>query len=182
VTLGGVGQSHNQKGRTVKSSRVLVAAAVVALSSTAVPAFAAGSSAAHGTATPRAASVKPAWGPYYSPGHRARAAGRLHVDVRDPKAVIPVGTGTVSGTISDRSRARACGVAVFRITYLKADGTLPFKQRNYWSCAYNKQKAFHFSDRNVFEVELKVCSEGRASSPSAQCVYGGSWKILYVGR
>ncbi|MBO3749812.1 hypothetical protein J5X84_27340 [Streptosporangiaceae bacterium NEAU-GS5] len=164
----------------MKTSHVVAVAAAAVLSA-AIPALAEASSTTTASATATAAVAK-SWGPYYASAHRAKAAGKLRVDVADPSAVIPNGPATVSGKITDSTKNRSCGVAVFRITYLKADGTLPFKHRSYWACGYHKTKAFHFSDGKVYELELKVCSEGRKSAPSITCLYGGTWKVLWVGR
>jgi hypothetical protein len=166
----------------VNHTRVLAGAVVAAaLASTALPALAVTSSSAATSGAPGAVSVRAGWGPYFAPGGKAKAVGKLRITGVDRHAVIPVGTATVSGKVSDLSPGSSCGLAVFRITYQKADGSLPFKHRAYWACK-GKVRNFRFTDRKVNEVELKVCGEGRAAKPSATCLYAGAWKILYVGR
>ncbi|MEV4098375.1 hypothetical protein [Streptosporangium saharense] len=152
-------------------------AAATALAATALLA----SPAVAGAATVSQAAATQ-WGPYDSAGHRARAAGSLTVSGED-HAVLPVAaTARVTGKVHDRTKDASCGWVVFRITYRTADGNLPFKQRGIRNCTYGTPKSFTFTDKNVYEIETKVCSEAKAAKPSLNCVYGGTWKVVYLSK
>lgn len=123
------------------------------------------------------------WGTYYAPGRRAKAKGSLTVSGED-HAVIPAAErGRISGKVYDLTRGPSCGWAVFRLTYRTADGkNLPFKHRSIVDCSYGTPKSFTFTQSDLYQVELKVCSEAKASKPSLNCLYAGSWKVLYVSK
>ncbi|MFF0249214.1 hypothetical protein ACWEU6_34785 [Streptosporangium sandarakinum] len=123
------------------------------------------------------------WGPRYSPGRGAKASGSLRATGEDHADIPAAETVRISGRVQDLTRANAtCGLAVFRITYRTSDGNLPFTHRTVRDCSYGTPKPFTFDHRNVYQVELKVCSEARAAQPSLNCLYSGTWKILYLSR
>jgi hypothetical protein len=76
--------------------------------------------------------------------------------------------------------ARKHGVNFFRISAEAANGEVSLKHRSFRTCSYGKPLKFAFSYKNVYEVELKVCAEVKASKPSLTCLYAGTWKSLYV--
>ncbi|MEV8636335.1 hypothetical protein AB0395_32245 [Streptosporangium sp. NPDC051023] len=122
------------------------------------------------------------WGPYDSPGHGARALGSLAVSGEDHAVIPAAATARISGKLHDLTKNSACGWVVFRITYRTSGGNLPFKHHSIRNCSYGTPKPFAFTDRDVYEVEAKVCSEGKAAKPSLNCIYGGAWKIVYVSK
>ncbi|MFI6510861.1 hypothetical protein ACIBCT_24925 [Streptosporangium sp. NPDC050855] len=154
------------------------ATAQAATAPAAVPAAAdpaAGQSATQGTTR---------WGTYYAPGRRARTHGSLTVSGED-HAVLPVAANSrISGKVYDLTRnASSCGWAVFRLTYRSADGkNLPFKHRSVIDCSYGTPKSFAFTQHDLYQAELKVCSEPKASKPSLNCLYAGTWKVLYTSK
>ena len=119
------------------------------------------------------------WGPKYSTGKKSVARGTLFSSDVDKAHIPTVSTVRVKGTITDRTTGSGCGWAVFRITYRKSDGSLPFKHRFYLDCSKGSPRPFTFTDRHVALVELKVCSEPRASEPTLVCLYANSWKVLH---
>ncbi|MER5649422.1 hypothetical protein [Streptosporangium sp. NPDC002524] len=123
------------------------------------------------------------WGTYYAPGRRAKTKGSLTVSGED-HAVIPAAeTGRISGKVYDLTRGPSCGWAVFRLTYRTPDGkNLPFKHRSIVDCSYGTPKSFTFTQHDLYQVELKVCSEAKASKPSLNCLYAGTWKVLYISK
>lgn len=153
-----------------------IAAALVAIAPAAQAA-----TAASGTATSEAAA-RP-WGPYHAPGHQAKAAGSLTASGEDHADIPAAGTVTVSGKVHDLARkASVCGWAVFRITYRDSSNNLPFKHRSVRDCSYGTPKPFTFTYHDVYQVELKVCAEGKAAKPSTTCLYAGTWKTLYLSK
>lgn len=166
-------------------TRSLAGAALAALLLSAVPAAAQAAAGASDAATtaPAASAASTRWGPLTAPGKGARAAGSLtasgedHADIPAAKAV------RISGRLHDLTSASAvCGWAVFRVTYRTADGNLPFKHHSVRNCSYGTPKSFTLTRHGVYQVELKVCSEGRAAKPSLTCLYAGTWKVLYLSR
>ncbi|GGO60952.1 hypothetical protein [Nonomuraea cavernae] len=119
------------------------------------------------------------WGPRYAPGKRAVAKGTLTSSQLNKQTIPNISTVKVKGKVTDLTRGGGCGWAVFRVTYLKSDGSVPFKHRSYLDCSYGTPKPFSFTDRNVALVELKVCNERRAGKPSDICLYAGTWKTLH---
>lgn len=115
----------------------------------------------------------------YSSGKKARSKGTLSASAVTTDTIPPVATVKVSGKTYDYTKNATCGYSVFRVTYLKADGSLPFKHRTFRNCSYNTGKSFTFTDKRVYLVELKVCSEAKHTNPSINCLYAGAWKILY---
>ncbi|ETK34650.1 hypothetical protein [Microbispora sp. ATCC PTA-5024] len=158
------------------TARVLAGIAVAAALVTIAPAAAQASAG-----SPAAASAAPkSWGPAYAPGKAAKASGTIAVT--GLSGTIPaVGTAHVTGKVYDRTKGSSCGWAVFRVTYRKADGNLPFIHKAYRTCNATKPKSFSFTYPNTYEVELKVCSEA-TSKPSLNCLYAGTWKVLYVSH
>ncbi|GAA0433889.1 hypothetical protein Acor_08180 [Acrocarpospora corrugata] len=115
----------------------------------------------------------------YSPGKRAYAKGTLLAGSLTTDTIPPLATVKVTGKAYDLTKGSSCGYAVFRITYMKADGSLPFKHRTIRDCTYKSAKAFTFTDKRVYLVELKVCSEAKHTKPSLNCLYEQAWKVLY---
>ncbi|GHH64986.1 hypothetical protein GCM10017673_08580 [Streptosporangium violaceochromogenes] len=167
-------------------TRSLAGAALAALLLAAAPAAAqaaTGASDAAATAPAAGAAGTTHWGPFTAPGRGARAAGSLTASGEDHADIPAAKTVRISGKLHDRTSAGAvCGWAVFRVTYRTADGNLPFKHHSVRSCSYGTPKSFTFTRHDVYQVELKVCSEGRAAKPSLTCLYAGSWKVLYLSR
>lgn len=163
-------------------ARVLAVLALAAGSVAVIPAAAQAVTGAPASATAQgpAASWK-SWGPHSAPGKKATAQGRLRAIGIDPDLVQPVGTVQVSGKVTDRTPDDSgCAWAVFRITYRTGDGNLPFTHKYFRNCTASASKSFTFSHRNVYQVELKVCSHGKARKPTLNCLYGGTWKLLYL--
>ncbi|GAA3067392.1 hypothetical protein [Streptosporangium carneum] len=141
-------------------------------------------SAAHATTgSQETATTAVQWGPYDSPGHGARAAGSLKALGEDHAVIPAAATARISGRLQDLTRkSSTCGWAVFRITYRTKDGNLPFKHHSVRNCSYGTPKPFTFTYRDVYQVELKVCSEGKAAKPSLNCLYAESWKVVYLSK
>ena len=134
-------------------------------------------------AAPAAALTASPWGTYYAPGHRAKASGSLSATGEDHADIPTADSVRISGKVTDLARSTArCGLAVFRITYRDDSGGLPFTHHTVRDCSYGSPKRFSFSYDDVYQVELKVCSEGRASQPSLNCLYAGTWKVLYLSK
>ncbi|WP_067184912.1 hypothetical protein [Microtetraspora niveoalba] len=136
-------------------------------------------------AAPLAAQAAPAapWGPYSAPGGKAKAVGTLQADGEDHADIPTADVVRISGKVYDQTRSSStCGWAVFRITYRDADGGLPFTHRSFRDCSYGTPLPFSFTRRDVYQVELKVCAEGRASKPSLTCLYAGTWKTIYLSK
>ncbi|MEU8247835.1 hypothetical protein [Nonomuraea sp. NPDC048916] len=131
------------------------------------------------TTTTTEQSAPTTWGPKYAPGQRAVAKGSLTSSGLNKQTIPNTSTVKVKGKVTDLTRGSGCGWAVFRVTYRKSDGSVPFKHRSYLDCSYGTPKPFSFTDRNVALVELKVCNERRASEPSNVCLYAGTWKVLH---
>lgn len=131
-------------------------------------------------AAPAFAAPTKSWGPYYAPAGKAKAVGKLKATGED-HAVLPTArTVKVTGKLTDLARpAGICGWAVFQIAVRKGSN-FTFKSKNIRDCSYGTAKAFAFSYHNVYQVELKVCSEPKAAKPSIACLAGGTWKILYT--
>lgn len=122
------------------------------------------------------------WGNRYAPGRKARTHGSLTVSGEDHADIPAAARGRISGKVYDLTKGSSCGWAVFRLTYRTSGGDLPFKHRSVVDCSYGTPKSFSFTQRDLYQVELKVCSEAKASKPSLNCLYAGSWKVLYVSR
>jgi hypothetical protein len=123
------------------------------------------------------------WGAYYAPVKRAKALGSLTARGEDHADIPTADTVKISGKVYDlTSKSSSCGLAVFRITYRNGSGNLPFKHHTVRDCSYGTPKHFTFKYQDVYQVELKVCSETKASKPSLNCLYAGSWKILYLSK
>lgn len=120
------------------------------------------------------------WGVYYAPGKRAKAYGTIWAAPKsDPSA--PTSLVKVRGKIVDSTlKGNGCGWAVFRVSYDDGKGGAPHTHRTFTTCRYGKAQKFAFDFKNVYQVELKVCSEPKAAKPSLNCLYAGSWKSLYV--
>ncbi|GGP85009.1 hypothetical protein [Streptosporangium pseudovulgare] len=162
-----------------------LALAAAALSAVSLPsaAQAAIPTPAVAVAPDSAAAPAVTWGPRYSPGRGAKASGSLRATGEDHADIPAAETVRISGRVQDLTRASAtCGLAVFRITYRTSDGNLPFTHRTIRDCSYGTPQPFTFDHRNVYQVELKVCSEARAAQPSLNCLYAGTWKVLYLSR
>ncbi|MER6949440.1 hypothetical protein ABT294_36055 [Nonomuraea sp. NPDC000554] len=123
------------------------------------------------------------WGPYYAPGNKAKAAGTLTATGEDHADIPAADTVKISGKAYDYTRATStCGWAVFRITYRDSTNNLPFKHHSVRACSYRVAKPFSFTYHDVYQVELKVCAEGKAAKPSVNCLYEGTWKTLYLSK
>lgn len=131
------------------------------------------------TTAASAAPVK-AWGPYKAPGGKAVAVGKLKASGED-HAVLPVARKlTVTGKLTDRARpAGTCGWAVFQIA-VRTGSNFTIKPKYIRDCSYGTPKAFTFTYHDVYQVELKVCSEAKAAKPSIVCLAAGTWKVLYT--
>ncbi|GAA3471202.1 hypothetical protein [Nonomuraea roseola] len=161
----------------MRASRTIMIAVAAGLL-TAAPVTVASASASADTVAP-ATGGELNWGPRYAPGKRAVAKGTLTSSGLNKAHIPATSTVAVKGRVTDLTKGPGCGWAVFRISYRTNDGNVPFKHRSYLDCSRGTPRAFAFTDRNVALVELKVCSEGRASKPSDVCLYAGTWKILY---
>jgi hypothetical protein len=138
-----------------------------------------GSAASAGSAARSAQAAPAQWG-YYASGRKAKALGSLTATPKDDPSK-PADLVTVTGSVTDRtSSSSTCGWAVFRISAEAANGEVSLKHRSFRTCSYGKPLKFAFSYKNVYEVELKVCAEVKASKPSLTCLYAGTWKSLYV--
>ncbi|WP_153262586.1 hypothetical protein [Nonomuraea phyllanthi] len=158
--------------RTLAATTAAIAATVGALAAVAPAAQAATSSE----------FARTTWGPYYAPGRAAQAAGTLTATGEDHADLPTADVVRVSGKVYDRTRRTStCGWAVFRITY-RSGNELPFRHRWARTCTYRTPKHFSFSAKNVYQVELKVCSEAKSSKPSLVCLYAGTWKTLYLSK
>ncbi|MFC4537094.1 hypothetical protein [Sphaerisporangium dianthi] len=152
-----------------------ITTAFVALAPIAAQAAATGSSDAVTAGTT-------SWGSYYAPRHAAKALGSLTATGEDHADIPVAGTVKISGKVYDLSRKPSCGLAVFRITYRDGKGNLPFKHHSVRDCSYGSPKRFAVRFKNVYQVELKVCSEPKSAKPSLNCLYAGTWKILYLSK
>lgn len=153
------------------------AAAVVAIAPAAAQAATVHSDAVSAGETARA------WGPYYATGKRAKTAGSLAASGEDHADLPTADTVKISGKLYDQTRSTStCGWAVFRITYKANGNNLPHKHRSVRDCSYKTAKPYAFSYRDVYQVELKVCAEGKAAKPSLTCLYAGTWKTLYLSK
>ncbi|MCC5581985.1 hypothetical protein IMZ11_40925 [Microtetraspora sp. AC03309] len=123
------------------------------------------------------------WGPYYAPGSKAKAVGTLDARGEDHADIPTADIVKISGKVYDLTRSSStCGWAVFRITYRDAGGNLPFTHRSFRDCSYGTPLKFSFTRSDVYQVELKVCAEGKAAKPSLNCLYAGTWKTLYLSK
>ncbi|MDF5758252.1 hypothetical protein [Spongiactinospora sp. TRM90649] len=129
----------------------------------------------------QAMTAERAWGPYRAPAGKAVVSGDLRVSRLDTGTIPPVATVRIRGVLRDRVAGPACGYAVFRITYLKSDGSLPFVHRTIRACG-GPPKRFAFTGNRVHLVGLKVCGEARRATPSLTCLYSGTWKSLHITR
>ncbi|MBP2706375.1 hypothetical protein JOL79_21430 [Microbispora sp. RL4-1S] len=140
----------------------------------------AGSAASAASSATVAQAPHAQWGTYYAPGRRAKALGSLRATPKDDPSA-PASLVAVTGSVTDRTVSRStCGWAVFRVSIAAPNGKVVLKQHNYRTCSYGTPLKFAFADKNVYEVELKVCAEAKASKPSLNCLYAGTWKPLYV--
>ncbi|WP_181448753.1 hypothetical protein [Nonomuraea aridisoli] len=166
----------------MNTSRVLAGLALTtAAAVTLAPAAQAATSTAATTepAVSEAASAK-VWGPYYAPGRAAKTLGTLTARGEDHADLPTADTVKVTGLLYDQTRRSACGWAVFRITY--RDGSnLPNRLHSVRDCSHRDAKRYTFTYRDVYQVELKVCSEA-TSRPSLTCQYAGTWKTLYLSK
>ncbi|GGK80770.1 hypothetical protein Sme01_44810 [Sphaerisporangium melleum] len=121
------------------------------------------------------------WGSYYAPGRAAKAFGSLTATGEDHEDLPTADTVKISGKVYDLTRSRSCGWAVFRITY-RSGNNLPFKHGVVRDCSYGSPKKFAVKYHDVYQVELKVCSEPKAAQPSLNCLYAGTWKVLYLSK
>ncbi|MFG1709533.1 hypothetical protein ACFLIM_40755 [Nonomuraea sp. M3C6] len=129
------------------------------------------------------AATGTSWGPYYAPGHSAKAVGTLTATGEDHDVLPTADVVKISGKVYDYTRKSGiCGLAVFRITYRDSTNNLPFKHHTVRDCSYRSAKPFSFKYRDVYQVELKVCAEGKSGKPSLTCLYAGTWKTLYLSK
>lgn len=160
----------------MRTSRTILIAVTAGLLTAAPAAIA---SASTTTPTDAPAGSTTSWGPLFAQGDKAVTRGTLTVVSRDKSTDPVTATVHVKGRITDLTSAKGCGWTVFRISYMKSDGSLPFKHRYYLDCSKGTPKEFAFIDHRVALVEVKVCNEGKAKKPSLNCYYAGSWKNLY---
>ncbi|GAA4198175.1 hypothetical protein [Microbispora amethystogenes] len=157
---------------------ITLAAGIFALAPLATATAASATEAATQSAAAQAA-FKP-FGPYFAAGSKAKVSGSLTAAAKDDPSA-PAPWVKVSGSVVDRTRSSsACGWALFRVSWFDSSNTPHLAYRNYRTCSYNVKKTFAFTMKNVGEVELKVCSEGKAAKPSINCQYAGTWKTLYA--
>ncbi|MFI6326154.1 hypothetical protein ACIBG8_52145 [Nonomuraea sp. NPDC050556] len=124
------------------------------------------------------ASAKIPWGPYSGPG--VRASGSLTPSGEDHAVLPTADTVKIVGKVTDLDRSKGnCGWVVFRIGYRKGNN-LPSYERYVIDCSYGTAKKFTRTYHDVYQVELKVCSEPKAKKPSLTCYYSGTWKVLYT--
>ncbi|MFB4276682.1 hypothetical protein ACBJ59_15425 [Nonomuraea sp. MTCD27] len=184
----------------VLSAGVLLAAlaALPATPASATPASAASASASTASATSAVASAGSAsasarigtsaavapfdrWGPVYSPGRQAKAIGELRATGLDPEDDLPVAHVRVRVLLADRTPSDfRCAWAVFRITYYDDEGQPALTHKRLRNCFDDETPSLLFSRSDVTEVELKVCSEAKSARPSANCLYSGTWKVLFT--
>lgn len=132
------------------------------------------------TATAAEATAAKSWGPYYAAGSKAKVSGSLTAAAKSDRSR-PAPYVKVTGKVTSLNRkASTCGWALFRISYFDAANKPHLAYRNYRTCSYGGKKTFAFTIKNVGEVELKVCSERKATKPSLTCQYAGTWKTLYA--
>ncbi|MEV7013102.1 hypothetical protein [Streptosporangium sp. NPDC051022] len=161
-------------------TRTLTGLALAAVLASIAPTAAHASTGAEETAT---AAPSITWGPYTSPGRGARAAGSVAVSGEDHQVIPAAKTARVSGKLQDLTpKGSTCGWAVFRITYRTSGGNLPFKHHSVRNCSYGTPKTFSFTSRDVYQVEVKVCSEAKAAQPSVNCFYAEAWKVIYLSK
>ncbi|MEV0313666.1 hypothetical protein [Nonomuraea fuscirosea] len=130
-----------------------------------------------------AAAPALAWGPYFTPAaRRAKTLGTITPIGENHETLPSAATLTVSGTVSDLTRGSACGWAVFGIATINAAGTrVAWTHHPVRTCTFRTAKKFSFTYHRVYQVDLKVCSERRASKPSIQCTAGNpAWRTLYT--
>ncbi|GII04473.1 hypothetical protein [Planobispora takensis] len=130
-------------------------------------------------ATDAQTAAPASWGPYHAAGRKAVASGSLTATPKDDRSA-PAARVTVTGAVTDLTRKPACGWALFRVSVKASGGKVALKHRNYRTCSYDKPRKFTFSHTGVYEVEFKICSEGKAAKPSLNCLYSGTWKPLYT--
>lgn len=132
------------------------------------------------TATSAQAAAAKSWGPYYAAGSKAKVSGSLTAAAKNDRS-LPAPYVKVAGSVTSLNRkASTCGWALLRVSYFDAAGKPRLASRDYRTCSYGAKKTFAFTFKNVAVVELKVCSEAKATKPSLTCQYAGSWKTLYV--
>ncbi|MEV4173261.1 hypothetical protein [Nonomuraea sp. NPDC049709] len=164
----------------------LAALPAVPASATASTASASTASAASAVASARfgtSAGVAPfdRWGPVYSPGRQAKALGELRATGLDPEDDLPVAHVRVRVLLADRTPSDSrCAWAVFRITYYDDEGQPALTHKRLRNCFDDETPSLLFSRSDVTEVELKVCSEAKSARPSANCLYSGTWKVLFT--
>jgi len=168
---------------TTTATRTLAGIALLAGALAITPATANAATGPSATATDTAsaahAQAPKEWGVYYAPGRGAKAYGKLSAAPKD-RLSDPTPLVKVTGTVVDLKRSRSsCGWAIFNISYDDGKNNVPSTKRYFINCAFGKAKKFAFQFKNVYLVEVKVCSEPRAKEPSLTCLYGGSWKNLY---
>ncbi|WP_406674662.1 hypothetical protein WBK31_09750 [Nonomuraea sp. N2-4H] len=170
---------------TVALATAATAAAFAPAANATAAAFAPATAATTaGTATEITASAgtsAKSWGAYYAPRRAAKALGTLTITGEDHATLPTADFVRISGKVYDNTRRSSCGWALFRITYRDGD-QLPFRERWVRDCTYGSPTRFSFRQSDVYQIELKVCSEPRASRPSANCRYGGTWKTLYLSK
>ena len=121
------------------------------------------------------------WGPVYSPGRQAKALGELRATGLDPEDDLPVAHVRVRVLLADRTPSDfRCAWAVFRITYYDDEGQPALTHKRLRNCFDDETPSLLFSRSDVTEVELKVCSEAKSPRPSANCLYSGTWKVLFT--
>lgn len=166
-------------------SRTLALATAAIATAATVAAFApAANATTAGTTTEITASAGTSakrWGTYYAPRRAAKALGTLTITGEDHATLPTADTVRISGKVYDNTRRSSCGWALFRITY--RDGNqLPFRERWVRDCTFGSPVRFSFRQNDVYQIELKVCSEPRAARPSAKCRYSGTWETLYLSK
>ncbi|MEV4799687.1 hypothetical protein AB0K18_06685 [Nonomuraea sp. NPDC049421] len=158
-----------------------LAAATLATVATAAALAPAAQAAATPAETTEIAAPAKSWGTYYAPRRAAKAWGTLTATGEDHADLPTADSVRITGKVHDNTRRSSCGWAVFRITY-RSGNQLPFRERWVRDCSYGSPKHFSLRYRDVYQVELKVCSEPKAKKPSLTCLYAGTWKTLYLSK
>ncbi|MEV0589705.1 hypothetical protein [Nonomuraea sp. NPDC050310] len=126
------------------------------------------------------ATAAAGWGPYRAPGDKARASGTLVAVGEDHDTLPTADQVTVKGTLTDRARpAGTCAWLLMQFA-VRVKNAFVFKERKLRDCSYRTPKHFTYVLKDVYQVELKVCSEAKSPAPSAHCRYSGTWKIIYT--
>ncbi|MFI6485821.1 hypothetical protein ACIBH1_48510 [Nonomuraea sp. NPDC050663] len=130
-------------------------------------------------AQPASAVPSVKWGPYQTPGGKAKVHG-TYIAVGEDHDVLPTAdTLTVKGKLTDYARSPGTCAWVMWQFAIRKGNQFVIKEKNLRDCSYGTAKKFTLVYKDVYQAELKVCSEAKAAAPSASCRYSGTWKIIY---